>query len=314
MIEKLSLYRSFSAVARCGSISAAAKELFVSQPAVSADISELEKKLGVRLFFRTNRGVTLTGEGELLLEYVGQALRFLDAGEDALRELGGLQQGHLCIGASDMTLRFYLLDYIARFCRQYPAIRLSVTNHPSPQTVEALRNGKIDFGVVSEPLAGNTDDLVLIPVRQIQDLFVCSPDRPIVKEMPVSPERLRREQLMMLERETSTRRFLRIQPAYAELEAEIELATSDLLIEAACRGIGVATVVEDFALPALAQGKLCRLTLTEPLPHRHLLLAYLKKAPLSAAARHIISMMTQGLDEAEAQKVSLEDLPKPTNP
>ena len=238
MIEKLSLYRSFSAVARCGSISAAAKELFVSQPAVSADISELEKELGVKLFFRTNRGVTLTGEGRMLAGYVGQALRFLETGEDALRELGGLRQGHLRIGASDMTLRFYLLDYIASFCRQYPAIRLSVTNHPTPQTIDALRDGKIDFGVVSEPLAGDTDDLVLVPVRQIQDLFVCSPDRSIARETEVSPERLRQELLMMLERETSTRRFLRKQTAYAELEAEIELATR-LCTSGSCAGEAV---------------------------------------------------------------------------
>lgn len=141
MIEKLSLYRSFLAAAAEGSISAGARALFVSQPALSADIHALEEALGVKLFFRASRGITLTPEGELLEGYVRPAFSLLDVGEERLRDIAGLHGGSLRIGASDMTLRFFLLDHIGAFA-PLPEVRLSVTNNPTPETLRALRAGK----------------------------------------------------------------------------------------------------------------------------------------------------------------------------
>ena len=134
MIDKISLYRSFACVARSGSISAAAKELFVTQPAVSSDILALERELGVSLFSRTNRGMKLTPEGNVLYGYIREAFAFIESGEDALRDITGLHSGIIRIGASDMTLKFYLLDYIEAFRKKHPDIRLSITNNPTPKT------------------------------------------------------------------------------------------------------------------------------------------------------------------------------------
>ena len=88
-------------------------------------------------------------------------------------------------------------------------------------------------------------------MRRIRDIFVCAPDCPLAKEKKISTQRLREFPLILLEKNTSTRRYLNTQPGYEDLEAEIELSTSELLIEFALRGVGVASVVEDFALPAL---------------------------------------------------------------
>lgn len=297
MIDKIALYRSFAAVARCESISAAAKLLFVTQPAVSSDILELEDVLGVTLFYRTNRGVRLTTEGEVLYEHVRSAFAFLDSGEDAIREMTGLHSGTLRIGASDMTLRFYLLDHIRAFCRRYPQIKLTITNNPTPRTLEALREGSIDFGVISEGDAQAQEGLCCLPVRQIRDIFVCAPTCPLAGQPSVPPKQLQEHGLIMLEKNTSTRRYLRSVEGYESLEADIELATSELIIEFAKRGMGVAAVVEDFAADALQSGALCRIDLEKPLAPRQLQLVYSRRLPLSAAARAMLKTLQESENE-----------------
>ena len=289
MIEKLSLYRSFLAAAAEGSISAGARALFVSQPALSADIHALEEALRVKLFFRASRGITLTPEGELLEGYVRSAFSLLDAGEERLRDIAGLHGGSLRIGASDMTLRFFLLDHIGAFCARYPEVRLSVTNNPTPETLRALRAGKIDFGVVSEPLDEDCGDLLCTPVRPLRDIFVCAPSHPLAGQTGVTAEQLGRQTLIMLERSTSTRRYLTTQPGLADLTPAIELATSDLILEFARRGMGVAAIVEDFAREALDRGELCALDLSQPPAPRQMLLIRPRALPLPAAARRFLS-------------------------
>ena len=126
MIQNLDLYPVFMQTAKSRSISRAAKEMHISQPAVSLAIGKLEDALGVKLFFRSNRGISLTNEGSILLEHLSSAFSLIEAGEEKLRDIAGLRSGTLRIGASDMTLRFFLLDYLERFRDLYPGVRLTV--------------------------------------------------------------------------------------------------------------------------------------------------------------------------------------------
>lgn len=291
MNDPVGKYRTFLAVAEAGSVTEAARRLFVSQPAVSAEIAALEEMLGVRLFFRSRRGVQLTEAGETLLGHVKSAFSLLDAGRERLRELAGLERGTLRIGASDMTLRFYLLDYIARFRHLYPNVRLSVTNAPTPKTLSALRDGLIDFGVVSGPLAHDADDLEFIPVRKVHDVFVVAPTHPLAAREVITREELAEYPMMMLEGQTSTRAYVERWLGADFPSPAIELATSDLLIEFAKRGIGVASVVRDFAEGALASGELSLLSLCEPIPPREFYLVRQARLAPSAAARTMLSLL-----------------------
>ncbi len=291
MSEPLGKYRVFLAVAEAGSVSEAARRLFISQPAVSADLASLEASLGVCLFVRSRRGVRLTEAGSILLEHVKSAFSLLDAGHRRLRELSDLEGGSLCIGASDMTLRFYLLDHIAAFHRAYPGIRLTVTNAPTPRTLAALASGGIDFGVISGPLATAPDGMKLVPVRTVQDIVVAAPSHPLSGAPLVTKEMLAAHPMLMLEGNTSTRAYLEGWLGRDFPPPAIELATTDLLLEFCKRGLGIACVVSDFAAPALASGELSSLTLSDPPAPRPLYLAYSSRLPLSAAARRLLSML-----------------------
>ena len=298
MIDNITLYKYFLMAINTGSLSKVAREMYVTQPAVSNAIQQLEEALGVKLFFRTSRGITPTPEGELLREYVANAMSFIEAGEDKLRDISGLRGGVMRVGASDMTLKFYLLDHLQRFKSEYPGVHLSITNNPTPRTLEALKNGKLDFCVVSEP-TDDDEDIEFIPVRKIRDIACAAPaiaDRISPDKAPVPLEKLAGETLIMLEKGTSTRtciekHFARCMIPENTLSPSVELAQSDLLVEFALRELGVIFIVEDFAREAIAAGKLKEIQLERPFPERSFLLAYLKKIPLSAASKHFIKMI-----------------------
>ena len=115
MVQNLEYYKVFYHVARCGSLTLAAQELSISQPAVSQSVKLLETSVGVKLFVRSAKGVKLTKEGELLYSYVAGGYEQIEMGEKKLKQMMDLELGEIRIGASDMTLRFYLLPYLERF-------------------------------------------------------------------------------------------------------------------------------------------------------------------------------------------------------
>lgn len=291
MIDNISRYASFAAVARHGSISGAAKSMYISQPALSADVAKLEKELDTKLFFRTGRGIKLTEAGVILYDYISSAFSFIEAGEDKLRDLSDLKSGTLKIGASDMTLKYFLLDYISAFRASYPEVKLKITNSPTPGTLNSLRNGEIDFGVIT--LSGTAPEIPgvsLKKVRDVQDIFICAPTCSLAKMKAVTTDEINRYPLIMLEGDTSTGRYI-----YDSVEglgsADIELATSDLLCEFCTKGIGVSTVVEDFAKEKIASGELCKIDLEKPIPKRYMYLAHLTSIPLSSAASRMLEII-----------------------
>ena len=138
VISNMEYYRVFYYVARFGSVTLAAKELSISQPAVSQALKQLESQLAVKLFSRGSRGVALTEEGRVLFSYVERGYEQLELGEEQVRRLQNLEAGEIRIGASDMTLQFYLLPYLEQFHEKYPGIKVRVTNAPTPETLALL--------------------------------------------------------------------------------------------------------------------------------------------------------------------------------
>ena len=173
MTANLEYYRVFYYVARCSSVTKAAAALSLSQPAVSQSIRQLEKALGSSLFVRSARGISLTAEGKILYEYVEKGYSAFLAGEKRLLQMQNLECGEITIGASDMTLRFFLLPYLERFHEKYPGVRFQITNGPTPATMVesnvAVKDGLI-AGVSSRRLC-QTDRQSEICLRFLQTLY-----------------------------------------------------------------------------------------------------------------------------------------------
>ena len=112
MYDNLNNYRIFYTVASLGNISRAADALYISQPAISKSITKLEEGLGVTLFSRTSRGVSLTEEGEILYQHIGNAFDSINQGEDEIKKIHDLGIGQLKIGVSTSLCKYILLDYL----------------------------------------------------------------------------------------------------------------------------------------------------------------------------------------------------------
>ena len=149
MAVKLELYRVFKEVAETGNISVAAKNLYISQSAVSQSVKQLETALQARLFARSPRGVSLTGEGQMLYQYVRSALGLIATGEDKLSQAQQLLLGTLVIGASDTVTSFFLTQYLDAFHRLHPGIRLKIVSGRSAKVLSMLRSGAVDIAFAS---------------------------------------------------------------------------------------------------------------------------------------------------------------------
>lgn len=288
----LEYYKIFYYVAITGSITSAAETLSISQPAVSQAVKNLERSLGAPVFIRTPKGVRLTDEGEVLFSYIKRGYEYMLQGEKRFKDMMNLEKGEICIGASDMTLRFYLLSYLERFHKDHPNIKIRVTNAPTPETIRHMRDGKIDFGVVSTPVQ-ECGDLKIKGVRYIEDVFVAGDRFRDLEGKQLHYQELMKYPVVSLEGNTSTRKYVDdfLKEKNVILEPEFELATSDMLIEFADKGLGIACVVKDFAREKLESGRLFQLKFEQSIPKRQIAIVTDEKIPMPVAAEKLLRRM-----------------------
>lgn len=292
MAESLEYYKIFYYTAKYGSLTAAAAELSISQPAVSQALKQLENALSAKLFVRASRGIRLTLEGEVLYEYVKEGYEQIMAGERKLASMLQLEYGELKIGASDMTLKYYLLPFLQKFHEQFPGIKVTVMNAPTPETLKLLRQGKIDFGVVSTPSCREPEFHVM-PVREIEDVFVAGRKFIQYKNRMLDFKELERLPIISLEGNTSTKAYMDafLKQNGVKLHPEFELATSDMIVQFALRSLGVGSVVRDFAAEYLEDGTLFELRFNKMIPKREICIVTDAGGPLSKAAEELLKTL-----------------------
>ena len=297
MTADLDLYSIFCTVARCGSLSHAARELYVSQPAISQSMHRLEYMLGCTLFTRNSRGISLTSEGRMLYSYADKAVSLIRAAEDKLNRMRTLKSGGLMIGASDTLCQYFLLPYLEKFHTIFPDVQLQVTNRTTPETVELLKIGKVDIALVNLPVDDNA--LSMRDVLRVHDVFVASERFAHLKNRPVSFSELAHEPLVLLEQASNSRKYLDdfASVCGVTLHPEIELGAHSLLVEFAKIGLGIACVTYEFAAEAIDSGELFEVELDTPMPSRSIGLISLEGVPLSAAADKFISIVLGKEDE-----------------
>ena len=270
MEQHLSQYRIFYEVARCGNISRAAKELYISQPAISKAIGKLEESLGTRLFLRNSRGVQLTPEGNVLFQHVAAAFDSLSRGEKELKRIHDFHIGQLKIGVSNTLCKYVLLTYLKSFVEKYPHVNITIESQSTAHTLEMLEARKIDIGLVAEPRARR--GLNFTPVMEIHDGFVCTPaymENLTLREGP-APDIFKTGNIMLLDRSNMSRKHLDTYLSDRDIEVNQLLEVTDmaLLIEFARIGLGIACVILDFVSDDLKNGTLMEVPLDAPIPRR----------------------------------------------
>jgi len=293
MAVKLELYRVFKEVAESGNISAAAKNLYISQSAVSQSIKQLETALQARLFARSPRGVTLTGEGQMLYQYVRSALGLIATGEDKLSQAQQLLLGTLVIGASDTVTSFFLTQYLDAFHRLHPGIRLKIVSGRSAKVLSMLRSGAVDIAFASSPSDTNLETW---PCFKTHSVFVAGSHYPCDFDHVHTREEIAAFPLILLERKASSRVFLEQEflKSGVSLTPEIELSSRSLLVSLAGIGLGVAGVTLEFVQKELDAGDIHLLKTDFEIPSRSVDMCTLRDVTPTAAAAAFMDMVRQG--------------------
>lgn len=293
MVMEINLewYRSFYWVAKTGSLTGAAERLNITQPAVSHTIKQLEEKMGGPLFFRNSRGVDLTTEGKVLLRFIEQAFHNVEMGERAIAEMNNLNSGEIHIGASDTLCKYYLLSYLEQYHEKYPNVRIHITNRTTPETLALLKEGKIDFGIVSLPASDK--QVEFRKSMRLQDCLVGGKgfQHLAVKTMPLTD--IEQYPLLFLEPGGNTRKYIDefLASNHMTITPEFELGSVDLLVQFALRGFGLAFVIRDYVEEELKSGELVEIPLDPPLPERNIGIATLRGVPLSAASKSFLTLL-----------------------
>ena len=276
MNQNLSSYWIFYTVANAGNISKAAKELYISQPAISKSIQKLEESLNCKLFLRSSRGVLLTEEGSLLYDHVREAFESLSEGEEKLKRSIELGVGHLQIGVSTTLCKYLLLPYLKEFIHQNPHVNISIKCQSTYETLKLLDENKIDIGLIGK--TENLKGISFYPLETIEDIFVANNEYlDNLKARGVNRDQiLENSTLMLLDKNNITRQYIDdfFQENHITVADSIDVSNMDLLIDFAKIGVGCACVIKNFVENELADGTLLEIPLPIDIPKREVGFAF----------------------------------------
>lgn len=285
-------YRIFYYVAKYNSFSNAATVLMSNQPNVSRAMNNLEKQLGCKLFIRSNRGITLTPEGQKLYSHVSVAFKQLHSAELELVNSGNLENGTVTISASETALHGILLRVLKDFHNTYPGIHIHILSNNTPQSINSVQTGIADFAVVT------SSNKIYNPLREenvceFHEVLVCSPKYSYLTKQKMSLSELKNHPMVCLNKGTTTYSY------YTDLflkhnlvlTPEVEVATSDQLIPVIMHDLGIGFVPDFLVREPLSKGVLYEIPLKEKLPARHICFVEDTSHPLNIAASRLKSML-----------------------
>ena len=279
-------YKIFYYVAKYQNFTKAARVLGSNQPNITHTMNKLEDQLHCVLFIRSNRGVTLTPEGENLYARISSAAVQIQDAEEELSASASLSHGAISISATETALNIYLSEQLRGFHAQYPGIRLRITNHSTLQAVQAVKNGEVDFAVVTTP-AETGSDLKRVALMPFNEILVGGPSFAELAGRTLALQELIAYPLIMLENGSMSRIFYRqfFLDHNVELKPDIEAGTTDQMLTLVRSDLGLAFVPEPMARGNLHRKRILQMNLQEAIPSRSVCLVYDPRRPLNTAAR-----------------------------
>jgi len=289
----LDLYRVFYTVAKCGSLTKAAEEVYISQPAVSQSIKQLENQLGVSLFNRTHRGMELSAQGgKTIFAKVEKALGLFAEAETLIARINDSAKGVIRIGASETIFRYFLADKIVRFHEEYPSVKIELISAVTPKAIEALKAGECDMAFVNLPIAPEQNLSLHGNCMRLSDVFVVGEKYAdlAAKTQPLSV--VQSLPLVLLEKNTVARRALDnfMDAMGVNLSSSIEVGSWDLMKRLVAKGMGVGVIPREYAQTLLDEKTLFEVKTDPVLPARSVGLLTSKTEPASFEMRAFVKL------------------------
>ncbi len=295
-------YKVFYYVAKYGNLTKAATALNTSQPAVTRTIHKLESDIGCRLFTRSNYGVELTTEGKAFYKYVAAGCEQFFRGEDNLTNLITLQNGTIHISATETALHCLLFQAMEDFNKIYPNVRFKILNNSTKKSIAVLKEGKIDFAMVSSVPLSITKPLKMRNIKSYRDVLIGGKKyEKELKNRKFSLRELSKYPWISLTSEAISRRFVELHFEQYGLSflPEIELATTDMILPAVRHNLGIGFIPPEFAREDIKAGTVFEIEVEEVFPERNLIMIYDTEYPQSIASKAFRKFLMSYQDEKE---------------
>lgn len=288
------LYKIFYHVANNKNITNAAKELNISQPAISKAIKNLEDQLGGSLFIRTKRGVLLTKEGEEFYHYIKEAIEYIRLGESKYNEMRNLEVGTIRIGVNTTLTKKFLLPFLCKFRDLYPSINIEIVTGVSNQFIPKIRNGFIDLAILSTYEGEKDKDITYIDCGCIHDCFIVGNKYKDLVNKEFTLKELNNYPLILERKGSNIRRFIDDFAIKNNviLKPTHELASYSLVAELTKEGFGIGFMTKEFIKDEINKKELYILKIKEKIPYRKIVIAISKNQEPNFSTKKLIEIIT----------------------
>ena len=294
MNSNFEYYKAFYYVAKYENLTKAASVLKTSQPAVTRTIHNLENDLGCRLFTRSKKGMTLTPEGHTFYKYVAAGCAQFFKGENDLSNLISLENGTIYISATETALHCYLFEAMGEFNQKYPNVHFKVLNNSTMDSVNAVKEGKVDLAFVSTAFSVGKP-LKRKILQNYQEILIGGSRYLELQGRKFSLQELSTYPWISLTAEALTRTFLNeyFEKHGLRFSPDMELATTDMILPAVKHNLGIGFIPEEFARAEIESGNVFEINVEEALPERSVILIYDTEYPQSIASKEFQKFLNE---------------------
>lgn len=283
------LYKSFIAVYETQNISKAAELLYVSQPAVSHNIKELEKQLGIQLFYKRFNGMNATSEADILYKYISSAFNSILKGEMTISDMAGLKAGIVKIGVPTYLSVLYLSKIITDFRKVHPKIKIEIISRPSNELVGLLHAQSIDLIVDSEPVV--LDSAIKVENNFLQSFSHCFFASPALKSFEkLNTTDLSSAPLIISSTNSEEVKLLKRTIGGLSINPIIESGSTESTIKLVFDGNGIGYTQREYVEEYIKNETLKEIPTMFTLPKIDVYLSYISE-PLTSAAKKFISFI-----------------------
>ncbi|MBZ5503653.1 MAG: LysR family transcriptional regulator [Acidobacteriia bacterium] len=288
---------TFVEIAKQGSFSRAGQKVYRSQPAVSAQVRQLEQEYGQKLFDRVGKSVRLTVAGETLLEYARKLLTLRDESLRAVADQSATPHGTLAIGANEATCLYVLPDIFAEYSRRNPGVQISIYRNFSHKVIEKVESGVVDVGIVTLPV--KAPSLKVYPIFRDRLVLMVSPSNPLASLKSVTTAQIAEQSVIFPKtgfmRQVFDKQF---RPYRSQLRVVMELPSVGMIKQFVAAGLGVSIISGSFARNEARAGLVKLIPISDMEVWRELGLVYRRDRTLPRSASAFIALVREGAGAA----------------
>ena len=260
----LNQLKIFYMTAKKGSLSTAAQELFISQPAVTKGIQRLQEFYDIKFVDHVGKKLTLTDAGEVLYEIAEKIFELESRAEESIRDFQQRKRGHIRILSSESFGDYYLPHIIIPFSKAYPLVRISMNILPTEQVMEHTATLNNDLGFISYPV--EHPKLLIREILEDRLVIITSPVHPLTRKQALAPRDLKDEQLIMHEPGSAPREAIEeyIRKNDISVKIHLEISSNHAIKRAVEDGLGIALISRRVAIDEIRAGRLAAIPLSDP--------------------------------------------------